>query len=261
MKKLTLFALAIVLAAGSAAPCFAVTPNWNGTWKRDQARSHMASGIVTTTKTGPESYHLSIGNLALNMTCDGKPHPTLAGRDATCKKLPGGGYEMTTLLHGKVLDRSHVTFSSNGKEQYTTSTDYLPNGKTTTSHSTQIRLSGTSGLAGKWRQTKYSTTSPGIMVISVSGDTIHFDNPAQKGTLSAKLDGTPAAPTGPNAPKNLTVAVKKISARELHETVRLNGKVIGEDNMTLSPSGKTITDISWNPAQPNQKETEVYTKE
>lgn len=261
MKKLALLTLVLAVVAAFSAPCFAATPNWNGTWKRDQARSHMAGGTVTITKTGPESYRLTNGSLTEDITCDGKAHPALAGRDGTCKKLKGGGYEMTTILHGKVLGRSHVTFSSNQKEQYTTSTNYLPNGKTTTSHSTQIRLSGTKGLAGKWRQTKYSTSSPGIMVISVSGDTIHFHNPAQKGTLTAKLDGTPASPMGPNAPRDLTVGVKKISPTKLHETVRLNGKIVGEDTMTLSPNGKTITDISWNPAQPNQKETEVYTKQ
>lgn len=261
MNKFVLFTLATVLAAGFAAPCSAATPNWNGTWKRDQAKSHMASGTVNITQTGPKSFHLTNGTINENATCDGKPHPALAGRDLTCKELPGGAYEMTTLLHGKVLSRSHVTFSKNGKEQYTTTTQYLPNGKTATSHSTQIRLSGTNGLAGEWRQTQYTTTSPGIMIISVSGNTIHFHNPAEKGTLTAKLDGTPAAPKGPNAPRDLTVAVKKISPRELHETVRLNGKIVSQETDTLSPNGKTLTEVSWNPAQPNQKETEVYRKQ
>lgn len=261
MKKLTRFTLALAIAAALTAPCFAATPNWNGTWKRDQARSHLASGTVTITQTGPEAYRLTNGTLTENMTCDGKPHPALAGRDMTCKKLSGGGYEMSTLLHGKVLERSHVTFSRNGKKQYTISTRYLPNGKTATSHSTQVRLSGTTGLAGKWRQTKYSTTSPGIMVISVSGDTIHFHNPAGKSTLTARLDGTPAAPTGPNVPKNLTVSVKKISPRELHETVHLNGKVIAEETDTLSANSKTLTEVSWTPSQPNEKEIEVYKRQ
>lgn len=261
MKKLTLFTLAIVLAAAFAAPCFAATPNWNGTWKLDHAKSHLASGTVTITQTGPRAFRIDMGNIAENITCDGKAHPALAGRDGICKMLPGGGYKLTTLLHGRVLGRTHLTFSSNGKKQYMASTNYLPNGKTTTSHSTYTRLSGTTGLAGKWRQTQYSTSSPGIMIFSVSGDTLHIHNPAEESTLNARLDGTPATLTGPNAPKSLTISVKKINSRELHETDRLNGKVIGEDNMTLSPDGKTLTDISWNPAQPHEKETEVYTRQ
>lgn len=260
MKKLTLYALALAMAGACTAPCFAATPNWNGTWKLDQAKSHLASGTIKITQSGPKAFRIDMGNVSENIICDGKPHPTLAGRDGTCKPIPGG-YQLTTLQNGKVLGKTNLTFSPDGKKQFMASTSYLPNGKTSTSNSTYTRLSGTKGLAGKWRQTQYSTTSPGIMVISVSGDTIHFHNPAEKGTLTAKLDGTPAAPTGPNAPKGLTVSVKKISARELHETVRLNGKIVAEENDTLAPDNKTLTEVSWNPAQPNQKETEVYTKQ
>lgn len=261
MKKLTLYAVALAVAAAFAAPCFGATASWNGTWKLDRAKSHMTGGTVDITQTGSQAFRVDMGSVTENITCDGKTHPVIAGRDGKCRKLPGGGYELTTLQNGKVLGRTHLSFSSNGKKQYMTSTNYLPGGKTTTSHSTYTRLSGTTGLAGKWRQTRYSSTSPGIMVISVSGNTIHFHNPAEKSMLSAKLDGTPATPTGPDAPRGLTDSVKKISPRELHETVRLNGKIVSQETDTLSVNGKTLTEVSWNPAKPNEKEIDVYTKQ
>ncbi len=260
MKRTILSAVAVLLTLGFALPGFAASP-WSGTWKLDHARSHMAGGTITLTQTGPHSYHFSRGNISENIICDGKVHPTIAGFDGTCKALSGGAYAISTLRNGKVLSRSRITFSRNGKKQYVATTSYHADGKTSTSHGVYTRLSGTTGMAGRWRETHYSTSAPGTMVYSVSGDTLHIYDPVGKEHVDAKLDGTPAPVVGQNAPKGFTVSLHKVNSRELREVDRLNGKTISEGTDTLSADGKTMTDVSWTPGQSSSKEIEVYRKQ
>lgn len=261
MKKLTLFTLATFLVAITSLPAFAASSAWNGTWKLDQARSHMTGSTVTITKTGPETYRFSNGVLSETMTCDGKVHPTLAGYSGTCLMMPGGSYEMTTLRNGILLGKTHETLSNHGKTDTRETTDFLPNGKTATSRNVSVRLSGGPGLAGTWKNIETHTSSPDLEVYSLSGDTLHISVPNYKEHFDAKLDGTPASLMGPRAPEGFTISLKKVGPREIHEVDRLNGKVVSVGNDTISANGKTQTYVSWTPGKASQKETDVYIKQ
>ena len=70
----------VCLLVFAAFPALAQSP-WNGTWKLNQARSHMTGDTFTLTKAGGK-YHYDGGSVQYDYACDGKDYPTL-GPDGT----------------------------------------------------------------------------------------------------------------------------------------------------------------------------------
>ena len=98
------------------------------------------------------------------------------------------------------------------------------------------------------------------MTIAISGTTLTVHYPRAKSSVTAKLDGSDAPLTGPTVVAGLTVSYKLLGSRQIYSVTKINGKVVGEDTMTLSTDGTTITDVSSTPGQ-SGKQTYVYEKQ
>ena len=116
-------------------------------------------------------------------------------------------------------------------------------------------------MAGTWKETAIKNSAPGVFMLKVNGDVLHYENPGYKEWSDAKLDGTPAAIKGPDVPAGLTTWNKSQGPNKVESAVLLNGKELGRDVMTLSADGKTITDVSWTPGKESEKQIYVYDKQ
>jgi hypothetical protein len=116
-------------------------------------------------------------------------------------------------------------------------------------------------MAGTWKETAVKSSAPGVIILKVNGDVLHYENPGYKDASDAKLDGTPAPIKGPDAPAGLTVSNKSDGPNKMTSSVYLNGKELGRDEMTLSADGKMITDVSWTPGKESEKQTYIYDRQ
>jgi len=260
MKKI-LFSFALLALASTTV--FAADSPWAGTWKLDLSKSHFTGDTFTYSKTSTGMMHYSDGSTtSFDFGTDGKPYPTAQGRTTTW--TADGDHTWTSIAkyNDTVLSTTHRTLSADGKTLTIVSSGKRPDGSDFKEESTYVRVTGTSGLAGKWRNVKYDQTAADFYILSFpSPAIIKWDIPSQKETVTGKMDGSDLPISGPNVPKNLTLSLKLVSPTKLTYTVRDGGKPLAYGSDTLSADGKTLTDVSWSPGKESEKQTGIYIKQ
>jgi hypothetical protein len=255
-KRLYCACAALALAA---APCVAAAASWDGTWKLNQAKSKMTGSTVTMTQSG-NMYTVDTGSFKFSFGCDGKDYHFLPDRTISCTGS-GNSYTLDWKINGKLQSTTKRTISADGKTLTDVETGTRPDGTAYTDRETDTRVGSGSGMAGTWKSTAIKNSAPGVFVLKVNGDVLHYENPGYKNKSDAKLDGTPAPITGATAPAGLMVSNKSDGPNKVLSIVTLNGKELGRDVMTLSADGKTITDVSWTPGKESEKQTYIYDRQ
>lgn len=256
--KIKLYCVCAAVAL-AAVPCFASGPSWDGTWKLSPAKSHMTGSTVTITQNG-NMYTLDTGTFKFNFGCDGKDYNILPDRTISCTGS-GRSYTLVSKVNGKHYATTKREISADGKTLTDVTTGTRPDGTAYTDHETDTRVGGGSGMAGTWKETAIKNSAPGIFVLKMNGDVLHYESPGYKEWSDAKLDGTPAPIKGTDVPAGVTTWNKSQGPNKVESAVLLNGKEIARDVMTLSADGKTITDVSWTPGKESEKQTYVYERQ
>jgi hypothetical protein len=256
MKKL--LCCAGLLCVAVATPCFAASP-WDGTWKLNEAKSHMTGSTVTITQQGG-MYMLDAGVVKYKFACDGKDYVILADRSLSCTGS-GNSYTEIVKIAGKPYETTTRMISADGKTMTVTSKGTRPDGTPFTTNDTEVREGAGTGLVGTWKETKVKSSVPSVIELKVNGNVFHWYDPGYKELSDAKLDGTPAPISGGAAPPGLMISNKSDGPMKVASVVTLNGKELGKDIMTLSADGKTITDVSWTPGKESEKQSYVYDKQ
>ena len=104
------------------------------------------------------------------------------------------------------------------------------------------RVSGASGLAGKWQAKNFKSSSPAVLELAASGTNgLAYKVPEQGLTCDSKLDGKDYPCTGPTIASGWTVALAKSGDRVVDMTAKMNGKVLYKVTYTVSADGKTLS--------------------
>ena len=259
MRKLWL-PFAALLSIAAAAPCFAAGSPWSGTWKEDIAKDKLTGDTVVITAKGL-GFHFSNGPIAYDFACDGKPYPTIGAGTIACTATSDGGNELVSATNGTIVSKQHRTFSTDSKLMNMKTTVIEADGSTSTVESVRRRKSGTTGLVGEWVDAKVAPTAPDVLTISVTGNMVHIEFLHSKMVVDAKLDGSDGKVVGPRVSPGTTYSYKSVSPNKLLFTGKLNGKVLAEGTLTLSPDGKSYTDVSWLAGKESEKTTEIFEKQ
>lgn len=260
--KISIYSICVAaLLAASTSPAPASTATWNGTWKLDQAKSQMTGDTFTYSMNANGTIHYANGGtVSFDFACDGKDYAVIADFTTACKKINDTTYDGTDKQNGKVQSTWQRVISAGGKTMTITTKGTRPDGTAYTDVATYERVSGTSGLAGEWKNVKATSSAAASMTIAISGTTLTLAYPGYKQSVTAKLDGSEAPLTGPTVPAGVTMSFKPIGSQEIHQVTKFKGKVFSEDTLTISSDGTTITDVSSTPGQ-SGKQTYVYEKQ
>ncbi len=251
----------LLATAGVAYGADSAANPWVGTWTMDQSQSKLTGGTFRFTGA-PDGEMAFIGNgHSSKFKTDGQPYKTWSGEDATWKKVDENTYESNYKLGSVDLENVTWTVSADGKMLKTESKGTNPDGSTFSNTGEAARVGSGKGLVGTWKTTKEEAGSPQSYSIKDAGpNAVDWDIPALKATLHATLDGKDITPDGPTVPKALTVALLKVSPTVLKETDKMSGEVVSRNTMTLSPDGKTITNVVT-PSKDKVTYTEIWRKQ
>src|SRR5215469_13323729 len=238
--------IALTFAAASS---LAQSP-WNGTWKLNQAKSHMTGDTYTLTKSG-NKYHSDEGSIQYDFACDGKDYPTFAGQTVSCEET-ATSLDSTYKQNGKVVLTTKRQLAAGGKSYTSTSTYMRPDGGQTVTKSTHTRVGQGTGMAGTWKSASTSSDHISSFTMRLNGNSLHYDSPEDHASWDGTLDGTPASVKGPAVPDGLMVSEKLEGPNKMVSEATIGGKVIGRSEDTLSADGKSSTEINWDPAKPNE---------
>jgi hypothetical protein len=113
-----------------------------------------------------------------------------------------------------------------------------------TSHDTAVyqRVSGASGLTGKWKARKVTIGSPGSLVLAANGpDEVTLTSVEEKGTCAAKFDGKDHPATGPYWPAGWTCSIAKRGTSGLDMTWKKDSCGIGSCGVPRPSMGNYVT--------------------
>lgn len=252
------FYLICLAALTLSATAVAQSP-WNGTWKLNQAKSHMTGDTYTLTKSG-NKYHMDEGSFQFDFACDGKDYPVFGGETVSCKETPTT-VDSVYKQNGKTVRTTRRQLDASGKTYTSTSTYMLAAGGTTVSKSTYTRVGQGTGFAGTWKSTSTSSNHAETFTLAVNGNSLHVEVPEEHVTWDGKLDGTPAPVHGPDVPDGVMISEKLEGPDKMVSEVSAGGKHVGHSEDTMNADGKSYTEVSWDPAKPNEKQTYVYDKQ
>lgn len=248
--SVTMFACVIAL------PCLAASSPWDGTWKLNKEKSQLTGGTWTLAKDGT-MYRMGDSS---PFACDGKEYTQPDGRTLTCQES-GNKLTTTTKQEGKTLWINERELQANGKTMKLTRTVLRPDGGKDTSVTTYARVGEGSDLVGSWKVAAVDVGAPQVWTAKVDGDSLHMELPAYKISWDGKLDGTPAPYKGDGAPAGVMMGIRTDGPSKLVAVETTNGRPSDNSEFTISPDGKTLTEVDWSPDKPDEKMTLVFEKQ
>src|SRR6185295_1841563 len=133
----------------AAAFTVAAEPSFSGTWKLNLAKSQLGGVVYTIDKTESGMFHYSGGGFEADFDMSGKENVMPSGVAIIGKELSATSWELTFRMNGKTVSKSLLTV--NGDAMSVKSDITAADGKTVQWMSTDTRMSGGPGLAGKWK--------------------------------------------------------------------------------------------------------------
>jgi hypothetical protein len=250
-----------ILIALAAANLWAADPAYVGKWRLNPAKSDFGESTVTYEQTPSGEMKLTADGQSYTFKTDGKEYSTPWGTSASWKSINANTWETTNKVNGKVTGTATMKLSADGKTLSVDSKSIKATGETSTDSLVYERVSGTAGLAGKWKTKNVKIGAPGTMTVASSGaDGLNFTFVEEKGTCTGKFDGKDYPATGPIWPSGWTCNIAKNGALGVDVTWKKDGKVMYKDSFTASADGKVLTDIGSAPGA-NEKVKAVYDRQ
>jgi hypothetical protein len=260
MKANWILAALLTAQAGAA---LATDSPWTGTWKLDEARSHLTGQTMTFSKGAAGLLHYADGSTAsYDFGLDGKEYPAWGNHTATWTKVGESTWDNVIKADGKVLARIHHVISADGKTLTTTATGTRPDGSAFNDEAVFTRVSGSGGLIGTWRATKVHGGGPQQFVISVPAPGVmHYEVTDMKASAEGRTDGSDNPLTGATMPPGMSISFQALAPNKIRYVMKLNGKVDNLGEQTLAADGRSFTDVNWVPGKDDEKTTQVYVKQ
>ena len=251
----------IVFAIAAVVAVTAADPPYVGKWKMNPAKSDFGETTVTYEQLPSGEMQATQAGVSYKFKLDGKEYPATFGSTATWKSLSANSWETTWKLNGKVLSTDTLTLSADGKSMTVNSKGKKPNGEMMDDTVTAERVSGTTGLAGKWKTKNLKSAAPSVLEIAASGpDSVTFKIIDMDMACNGKFDGKDHPCSGPTLGPGWTASFANAGARGLDMSVKNNGKEFFKLSYTVSADGKTLIE-SGTATGANEKTKVVYDKQ
>ena len=227
----------------AAAVVVAADAPYAGKWKLNVAKSDFGDTTITFAQTPSGGMQMTVDGQTYTFKTDGKDYDGMFGSKMSWKVTDTGAWEATNKMGAKVLSTDTYKVSADGKSLSLVSKGTSPAGAPFEDSVTYQRVSGTSGLAGKWKTKKLTMSSPGTIELSASGsDGLSFNMPDQKLVCDAKLDGKSYPCSGPDLPPNTSVVFKKAGVNSFSADITIGGRLAYQSTYTGSADGKMLTE-------------------
>ena len=250
-----------ILMAFVAAGLWAADPPYVGKWKLNPAKSDFGASTVTYEQSANGEIKTTADGQSFTFKADGKEYPTPWGTSTSWKTINANTWETTNKVNGKVTGTATMKLSADGKALTVDSKSIKATGETSNDSAVYERVSGTTGLAGKWKTKNVKIGAPGTMTIAPSGaDGLTLTFVEEKGTCTGKFDGKDYPATGPIWPSGWTCSIAKNGAQGLDVTWKKDGKVMYKDIFTASTDGKVLTDVGSAPVA-NEQIKAIYERQ
>lgn len=254
MRNALLLGLCVCGLAAAADPPYA------GKWKMNLAKSNFGESTITYDPAPGGAMKVTMDGQSYTFTTDGKEVKTPWGTMMAWKAVDAKTWEATEKTDGKVSFTATMKLSDDGKALSMTGKRKKADGGMSDESMTLTRVTGSSGLIGKWKMKNMNSTSPETLELTPKGaDGLRIAFGGDGGVCDAKLDGKEYPAKGTLWPAGWSCVVAKTNSG-LAVTWKRDGKDMYKINWMASADGKTLTE-SGSPAGVNERFTVVYDRQ
>jgi hypothetical protein len=231
-----------------------------GTWKLNPAKSHFTGTTISYEQLPAGAMRSTAEGQSYEFKVDGQPYAGTFGDTVMWKAVSASSWQVVH-RRNTPLGTDAIAVSADGKTLTVNSTGTLPDGTAYDDTAAFARVSGGPGLAGTWKSTKVTISSPLVIEFSpYEGDGITWKIPALHGTVNLKFDGKDNPVDAPTVPADFTVAATAAGPRAFTLVEKLGGKVVYRARYTLSADGRTLTAVDT-PEGSDESVTAVYDRQ
>jgi hypothetical protein len=258
MKLLrNIFCFTAVISAASFA--LAVDTPFAGTWKLNLSKSQLVGDTVKFAPDGDGMRIISSGESYV-FKSDGSANKTRFGT-ASWKKIDDHTWEETDMVKDRLDSKATWTLSADGKTLMERITGDKPGGGNFEDASRFVRVGGTNGLAGSWKDREFKGSSPSLLVISDADNGLIVDEPDFKVKAMGSFDGKPGTVEGPTIPPGASFVLSRLGSHSFKMTRTQNGKPLDVATWTVSADGKVLKSVSRTAGTNDPPTTEVFEKQ
>ena len=242
---------------------------WDGVWFRDDAKSHLSDHTYSLAKLPNGMWQKDSGFQKYTFRMDGNPYPTLPSDfTVAVTQTSPNVLDWVSSGFGRDLQRSHDELSADGKTITSRVIQLLPDGTESPRIRTAVRVAGASGFEGTWKEQPAvipaigtgQTRRPTWVISTASDGMMTWYIPSTGELIRGRADGKSRPITGPQVASGTTHVWRQISPYQLGFYASVNGQLVEEAIETLSPDGKTFTDMLWRAGHDDEKDVRVYVK-
>jgi hypothetical protein len=231
-----------VVALLAPAMLLAQQPSFDGTWKLNLAKSRLSGSTYTFAKKPSGVWHYSGGGFDADFDLTGKEYTMPSGVSIIGKENGPKSWDLSFRMGDKPISRSQVTLKGNSLLWSSDVTS--PDGKTMHQTSTDTRVSGGSGFAGKWKSGTPAGGATTLKITMQGADGMTMETPEYQSVVKGSFDGKDYPVMQAGQASKFTNSFAKSGAGSLKIGTKLNGKPFAVDVYRLSADGKTLTDES-----------------
>jgi hypothetical protein len=231
-----------VVALLAPAMLLAQQPSFDGTWKLNLAKSHLSGSTYTLSKKPSGVWHYSGGGFDADFDLAGKEYTMPSGASIIGKETGPKSWELNFSMGGKPISRSQVTLKGNSLTWVSDVTS--PDGKTAHQTSTDTRISGGPGFAGKWKAGTPTGGATTLKITMQGTDGVTMETPEYQSEVKGSFDGKDYPVMQAGQASKFTNTFTKTAPNTVKVGTKLDGKPFAVDIYRLSADGKTLTDES-----------------
>jgi hypothetical protein len=250
-------AFLLILFLAATLVLTAAEPNFSGTWKLNLSKSQLSGPVYTFEKKATGVWHYNGGGFDADFDLAGKEYTMPSGLGVAGKELSPTSWELTFKMNGKPVSKSRVSLSGNSLMWVNDITN--PDGKSVQQTSTDTRVSGGPGFAGKWKSGDIKGTSTTLQITIEGANGITIKVPEYQQVVKGSFDGKDNPVMQAGQASKFTNAFTKTGSN-IKITTKLSGKIFAEDVYSISADGKTLTDDGTATAT-NEKTKSVFDRQ
>jgi hypothetical protein len=254
----------VVAICGSAIACSGATDPFVGNWKLDTSRSSIVDQMSIEAADN-DMYTLTFSGSGETETvaADGADHAGIYGSTVSVTIEQPGTWKIVRKMKGQNVLSAIWRLSADGKTLSDAFTSYRPDGSTSTIHMSYRRAAGNTGIPGTWEDPDVKLE--GVYALEIrpfDGDGLSLIS-TNAGTVAPskniKFDGKEhSSQAGMGVSPEY--AGRRIDRLGFEFTSKVNGKLLEERRLTLSPDRKTLT-VVVHPAGQRLPNTLVFDRE
>jgi len=229
--------LLVSLATGSL---WAASDPFVGTWKLNPAKSRIIDRMRVEA-VGSTKYAFTFNaDEAETIVADGTDQPGNGGTTLSLAIAGPDSWKVVRKRNGRLLLTALWKLSAGGETLTDSFTSIRPDGSSSTTDFEYKRAAPGPGFQGAWESTQMPTAFE-LQILSYQSDGLTFTYPAQQRTRDMRFDGKEYPDSGPNVPGGMASSGRRVNERTLELTNKINGKVTGTQELTVSPDLRILT--------------------